>query len=525
MNRIIIYKDKELLHPIDEEILFENRPYFVDISDFKENERDYFIKEYGLSKHVDYHKKNDILTLKLTNVVGQINLFGNPIDVRSNKLNGEISGQQLFESLLEDITRISANLPFHYSGTSYSHREVDWDNHNPTDVERFDYFYQFAFKMKQGRNLYSQVEQIINNHNFVNKEKVEITEVSKSKQFNSVTIRNLGRGGLYTPIDVNSNVSKTKLANKIKSISGRDLFPTHISNSINYVSIDTLENRFVKFILFDIQTLCSRLLRNSDTSFNSKIIRLREEVQRMLNMPFFKQVKRLDIVPSSSTVLLKKSGYRELYYHYIQSNFGIHSVLDSLHEECFTAGLKDIATLYEIWVYFKMAEMLFPEEEIKVSYQGRALQNGDFIYTMSWSGNEVKLNYNTSFNRSNNGSYSVSLRPDISLETQDKRLFLFDAKYKFNSSTKNKDDANDLVKVVKSEDIHKMHAYLDAIPQSIFSIAIYPGSKFVFYEKESSSVRHKLDEIESFNGVGALPLIPFKTDTLQLNTLLSLLEL
>ena len=102
---------------------------------------------------------------------------------------------------------------------------------------------------------------------------------------------------------------------------------------------------------------------------------------------------------------------------------------------------------------------------------------GDILISLFYKKNYKALNQ----------SYSVELEPDYSLEVSNissgKSLkIFFDAKFKF-------DDGS-----VKSEDIHKMHTYKDAI-NGYSSIVLFPGHNNIFYKDHSSN--------SPFSGVGA----------------------
>lgn len=73
------------------------------------------------------------------------------------------------------------------------------------------------------------------------------------------------------------------------------------------------------------------------------------------------------------------------------------------------------------------------------------------------------------------------------------------------NSIQNNQENDALVRIVKPEDIHKMHAYLDAIPLAKTAIVIYPGTEIIFYHKNDFNG----NEASLFTfGVGAVPLSP-----------------
>jgi len=57
--------------------------------------------------------------------------------------------------------------------------------------------------------------------------------------------------------------------------------------------------------------------------------------------------------------------------------------------------------------------------------------------------------------------------------------------------------------------VNKMHAYLDAIYSSDYSVVLYPGPVFKFFEiQEGPKVVTNFKEKYGLSGVGAIPLIP-----------------
>ncbi len=213
------------------------------------------------------------------------------------------------------------------------------------------------------------------------------------------------------------------------------------------------------------------------------------------------------MIPTSSTVLQSRAGYKDILSHYTCSRFGIKHIFEDFEQEAMSIDLKRISDLYEYWVFYKIA-IAFLGEEIIIEQQDIVLKNGDVSYGVCFRDESISVYYNWTESRSRKSAYSVTLRPDttVVVKKEDKVLkFLFDAKYK----VRNKDTEEGMERHVKSEDIYKMHTYLDAIENCVFAIAVYPGSEFYFYERDIKySVRRDIESIDSFEGVGALPLVP-----------------
>lgn len=106
------------------------------------------------------------------------------------------------------------------------------------------------------------------------------------------------------------------------------------------------------------------------------------------------------------------------------------------------------------------------------------------------------------------GSYSVRLRPDISVLAPDSSLHLLDAKLRRTvtlvSAGSQDPDSDDETDTFRRGDVYKMHAYRDAIHEARSVWVLYPGGGFerVFYHDPDIS------GFDGVSGVGALPLRP-----------------
>jgi predicted component of viral defense system (DUF524 family) len=170
-------------------------------------------------------------------------------------------------------------------------------------------------------------------------------------------------------------------------------------------------------------------------------------------------------------------------------------------------ALRDAATLYEWWCFFEIvravSDVLGPAVRVDpaaATWQGAELGQGLTAY---FSGG-VRVEFNRSFSRSESAlhrSYSVSLRPDILIETPHDR-HIFDAKFAFEPRTPiddQDDDSEDETRAGRARrwHIHKMHTYRDALDRVASVRVLYPGSKHEWYPVGPAGAR---------DGVGALPL-------------------
>ena len=247
-----------------------------------------------------------------------------------------------------------------------------------------------------------------------------------------------------------------------------------------------------------------------------------EEVGRMVRIPF------------SSTVLQRRRGYRRVLQHFSRIRLAPMIPLDKDGMRDLLE-LKNIALLYELWIFFRLVH------EISAVLGSPPVRSGrlasDIFQTAFAAGGTfewdpgVRLVYNQRFSRSRGGqrhSYSVPLIPDIALRIPDgpnAGLHLFDAKFRVRALTdvglaaddKEADDEKTAERAgsFKRADIYKMHAYRDAIPDARSVWILYPGGEFRFFGvpgggglaagRVACSPEGLPGEVE---GVGAVPVGP-----------------
>jgi len=328
-----------------------------------------------------------------------------------------------------------------------------------------------------------------------------------------------------------------ELAQKLKSH-----LPLKVYQRQFIESLDNPENRFIKKFMDIILYWCDELERlnflKEDSLHKKQIERLRNYVRYFRTDPLFADVGEMTIFPASSQVLLKRDGYRECLNIYRLLHLARIPIFNNIQE---AIDNRRIDQLYEFWCFFKLSEMLakvINGEEAKPKFRIKeGPQGGLEGETEADLGKGYKLVYNKACK-----GYTFNFRPDFSLIKDGKEdgkncevlEVVFDAKFRFDLRELDKDKdlkkleeaeeeairEGNLEKVVKIEDVYKMHTYRDAL-QCRASIVVYPGDSCCFYYYESkkkesyslSKVKENLKElIEKFKGVGFIGLNPIKED-------------
>ena len=285
--------------------------------------------------------------------------------------------------------------------------------------------------------------------------------------------------------------------------------------------LDTLENRFVKFALGEFRTF----LTHAQSVFESCAgwgasaalsRRLAASVENWLGRSLFREVGDMRFAPLGSPVLQRKAGYREVLRWWLRFRTAAELSWEG-GEELFHAGQRDVASLYEYWLFFELLGWFCQkcrggnrpavEELIEGLEEGspnlrlrKRMQLGPFVGT--FAGQSRRLNarfaYNRRFevtqDRHLGGSWTRRLHPDYTLtfwpenlseaEAEQKELLVhlhFDAKYRVEDieglfGAEGSEDADDEVEGnYKRQDLLKMHAYRDAIKRSQGAYVLYPG--------------------------------------------------
>lgn len=306
------------------------------------------------------------------------------------------------------------------------------------------------------------------------------------------------------------------------------VLPARIRVGRSIPTNDTLENRFVVTVLDRchaiVRTVAAHAARASSAAMEplrAEAVQLAEALERWRLHRVLEDLRPLRRLPTTSTVLRGRPGYRDVLRLYADLLGRTRIVPPSASIRI--VGLRDIAALYEWWCFFQVvravSDTLGPPvrfDPVAPSWQGAELGQG---LAAHFAGG-VRVEFNRSFSRSQGGkhrSYSVTLRPDILVETPLER-HIFDAKFAFEplgSSLEDDDDGEDesVAGRARRWHIHKMHTYRDALDRVASVRVLYPGSTPEWYPVGPHGVRH---------GVGSLPLrVGNATDSSTLRSLLS----
>lgn len=442
-----------------------------------------------------------------------------------------------YRDMLELITEKCTDLILQANSPVSHQFEIDFNQDSQTLYQRFAFI-----KSVIGTDEFAEsVHRIVTSPVTKWAETTEIRDIRNTRRFSNSNIKEVIKGSNRTELPNNHYLKEYDI----------DTLPEKITSVRKTDSVDTAENRFIKHALETFLKFCTDInnaaIKNEHKKLQQESDLLIHELESQLSHSIFKSISRPTTLKLNSPVLQRKEGYREVLRVWLIFDLAAKLIWAG-GEDIYGAGKKDIAILYEYWLFFKLLD-LFQEifniqaddisKLIQPTSDGLSLQikQGKStpltgVYDSGSRKLNIRFNYNRSFNGKNvypnSGSWSTVLRPDYTLsfwplgiteevaELQELIVHIhFDAKYKvanlFDYINRNQNVDIDLDQekianrkgVYKNADLLKMHAYKDAIRRTGGAYVLYPGD---------TSINLK-GYHEIIPGLGAFPVRPSKTDT------------
>ena len=302
--------------------------------------------------------------------------------------------------------------------------------------------------------------------------------------------------------------------------------PRHIDVEYKRDTTDNQENQFVKFVLRSFVNFCSdiRGFTNANEQLKAEAEQTIEQLYSHLDNQFFRQISLPTHLNMNSPVLQRKEGYREVLQAWLL--FDLAAKLNwTGGDDVYDAGKKNVATLYEYWLFFKLLELVSEFFHIEPQAKSVLVQKDNDGINLSLKQGKMRMvsgrqetfsrilnvafYYNRTFNRKSAdddpihkaGSWTTTMRPDYTLslwpgeiseqEAERQELIVhihFDAKYRLEKvlledaviddnigAELDKEKQQQEMGIYKRADLLKMHAYKDAIRRTGGAYVLYPG--------------------------------------------------
>lgn len=462
----------------------------------------------GIGQRVSAHAA----MLKFGNVVGTFDLAPlGVICVHCGKW-----GEDVFDALLEDLTRKMLALPFSATQAGALPHDRSIADRDDVLLHAFIYARHVLLAARGDQSAPRALEMVLRDpHRLFTSDRTSV-QLHAARRVDSRTISRIASGadGVVTATGF---AASTALA---RSLGGR--LPAHVDVPRVEHTFDTAENRFVLEFILQLRTIVDRverIARSKATAFWRNAVKDCAAMRRVLG-PFEQHdmwigVGRMRHVPIGSSVLQRRRGYKDVLRHHLALRAAARIPLDEDTVESHLLGVKDVASLYELWCYFAvvdaMRELIGREPDAVESFDVDIDEvDLPWGFRVSWS-NGPTVFYNLSFSQKAaqpRRSSSLLLRPDIVVEVHRDgicELHVFDAKLRVDGVASIELEDGDEAELdplsFKKDDVAKMHAYRDALAHVRSARVLYPGTvsrEFASQEPGAGAV----------DVVGATPLVP-----------------
>jgi predicted component of viral defense system (DUF524 family) len=280
---------------------------------------------------------------------------------------------------------------------------------------------------------------------------------------------------------------------------------------------NTPENQFIVTVLEVADRIVGRFEQEVRREYPLRAERHLQEtgefktlLGRWRHHPALVEVPPARRLATNSTVLRGRAGYRQVtrFFVDLQARTRLLDAKDAKQ----LLEIRDAALIYEYWCYFQVVDAV--AALLNRQPAPTAFRYGSFgsmlprAYVADFG--RVRVWFNRDFRKPS--SYSVPLRPDITLELDDGTLHLFDAKLKrepipASTTSDAAIEEEEQRATYRRGDLYKMHTYRDALgARSVW--ALFPGRNVgrVQFRPQSTA------ENDTPAGVGALPLLPGRED-------------
>jgi predicted component of viral defense system (DUF524 family) len=283
------------------------------------------------------------LTLYVTDITQEGKEFTITIEVLATKFDIELdkSYRENYRFMLKDITDKCTELLMQINSPVEQNFETDFSRDNETIYQRFS----FINAIIQNKDFEEAVLKIIASPKTNWDIEEEVVDIRRIKRFNNAATKQITAGSNRIPLQTSHSLYKA----------GIQSIPNKINSFRKIEHTDTPENRFIKHALevfLRFAEDCQQYFKDKGyarPSIEASI--LVTKLESYLSQSFFKDISRPTSLKLNSPVLQRKSGYREILSTWLQFDLAAQLIWKG-GDDVYKAGKRDIATLYEYWLFF-----------------------------------------------------------------------------------------------------------------------------------------------------------------------------
>lgn len=494
-------------------IFFENRSYQLVIVPKKNQQLSFYHEHPGFRKQVSSIQMGSLHVL-MGNLSFPNEVGNTTFEIKDDKetlltVTFEVFPAKLdykddYRALLDEVNDEIYNLAFHLLKRTYLGASAIYAT-NPSKSE----FY---------RILNDSFERFMKS----------ISHIKRQPHHTLMTRHQLVRGEKIRKLD---SVGMNYLRKRPHLLQGENSIPTKGITAYKEVSYDTLENRFVKWmiqrVIHKIDDLLKALEPKSrytrgvtDEDLLERVKNIKHRMKNELNDPFWRGIGTLDR-SVFSLVIQMAAGYRDAYQIFLMLSRGL-----TLRGQIFKMSVKDVARLYEYWTYLKLGQIL--SKKYIPLHQDVIQVKQDGLYVTLDESKTAKRTFKHPvthevielyFQKRNGRLPTVTQKPDtmLAIEKKGKNYqyqYIFDAKYRIDFAEKAHYKRKYGTPGPMEEDINTMHRYRDALvveQEGPFERTAYGAYVLFPWNQEEAYENHPFyKSIEKVN-IGGFPFLPNAT--------------
>ena len=312
-----------------------------------------FIKENEIVRFSHSPRHPNAGTFKTGIYVGSLTLL-----IKDTALNCEVAKVDVeiksvkaeyrtdYRKMMEDITAYYTDLVLMQGSPVTQKLEIDYDTPQQTLYQR----YAFVRSIVESSAFQEAIHKIISNPVRKWEETIVERNVCNVKRLSRKNMHQIATSRDRIPVQ---NGCDMGLPIEIGSV------PRTLTVAYKRDTLDNPENQFIKFVIRSFCSFCSdlRSKKNANDRLKAEIDKTMDVLNGHLNSLFLKQVSMPSQLNLNSPVLQRKEGYREILQAWLM--FDLAAKLswkggDNVYE----AGKRNVAVLYEYWVFFKLLEVI-----------------------------------------------------------------------------------------------------------------------------------------------------------------------
>ncbi len=309
----------------------------------------FFLQSSEIVNHSSINKSSGRISPNIYVGTLCIDVFKNDLEQKCGEIKLEVQSVKTsyrddYRLMLEEITEKCTDLLLQYSSPVSQFFEVDFNADANTLYQRF----AFIKSVLDSVEFNDSVHKIISSPVTRWRDSETIKDIRNVRRFNSSSIRQLcnATNRFYLP-------EEHILKNILHSV------PSKLKANYKTETVDTSENRFVKHALISFQSFCSdfKIKVKEENRIKREAGLLEEKLEQYLSHSIFKDISNPTTLPLNSPVLQRKEGYREILRVWLMFDLAAKIVWHG-GDDVYSGNKKDVAVLYEYWLFFKLLEIV-----------------------------------------------------------------------------------------------------------------------------------------------------------------------